>query len=130
MASTRKTKKAVKAAKTVEEAAPAEKPAGDEIVIESLKNEIASLKKQLEAAKAKKPAADKKQLEALRDENDKYLMKISELTFENARLTAQIENLKKPPTPAPKRPRTLPGQVVDPAVYGSGRTHQGYTDWN
>ena len=32
---------------------------------------------------------------ALRDENDKYLMKISELTFENAKLTSQLQQLSK-----------------------------------
>ena len=30
---------------------------------------------------------------ALQEENDKYLMKISELTFENAKLNAQIQEL-------------------------------------
>ena len=32
---------------------------------------------------------------ALQEENDKYLMKISELTFENAKLNAQIQELSK-----------------------------------
>ncbi len=32
---------------------------------------------------------------ALQEENDKYLMKISELTFENAKLNAQLQELSK-----------------------------------
>lgn len=32
---------------------------------------------------------------ALRDENDTYLMKISELTFENAKLMSQLQQLSK-----------------------------------
>ena len=36
-----------------------------------------------------------KEIKALRDENDQYLIKISELTFENANLTCQLSELEK-----------------------------------
>ena len=46
---------------------------------------------------AQKPKTNEfeKELAQLRDENDKYLMRISELTFENAKMHAELDELKK-----------------------------------
>ena len=64
--------------------------------IDALNAEIASLKKQLEEAKSSTECTKvKNECKALREEADGYLMKISELTFENANLTCQLNELKK-----------------------------------
>ena len=67
--------------------------------IDKLKSEIEDLKKQLESSKASsndvEVAVLKKECKTLRDEADGYLVKISELTFENANLTCQLDELGK-----------------------------------
>lgn len=37
----------------------------------------------------------KSELKRLRDENDKYLMRISELSFDNARMTSSMQEMEK-----------------------------------
>ena len=82
---------------------------------------------------------------ALQEENDKYLMKISELTFENAKLNAQIQELSNSKSadnyvsPALNE-RTVENQFgpsskkqVQQSLRGVNYPHQsnmGYTSWN
>jgi chromosome condensin MukBEF ATPase and DNA-binding subunit MukB len=66
--------------------------------VNELKAKIAALYKQLDVEKTR--AASKiikleDEIKALRDENDNYLMKISEITFDNARMTAELNELTK-----------------------------------
>ena len=65
--------------------------------ISSLEAEVKKLKNELKEAKDGDSEIFKlqKECKALRDEADGYLMKISELTFENANLTCQLEELGK-----------------------------------
>lgn len=65
--------------------------------VATLKEKIASLEKELADAKSSSSEMNslKKECKALRDEVDGYLMKISELTFENANLTCQLDELSK-----------------------------------
>lgn len=67
------------------------------------------------------------EMKALREENDSYLMKISELTFENARLTASAAELAKK-AEAP-RPQTQPPQPYA-NVYRNMAAANGYSSWN
>jgi len=63
-------------------------PTDDSILsLESLKEELVEAKKEISSMR--------KSLQELREENDNYLMKISELTFENAKLTSQLQELEK-----------------------------------
>ena len=69
-------------------------------VVADLTTENQALKERLaeyiqrEAASSAKGAADEK-LASLREENDQYLMRISELTFENAKLQSQLDEARK-----------------------------------
>lgn len=65
--------------------------------INSLNEENKRLQKELDDAKSSSKESSKCILEnkALRDEADGYLIKISELTFENANLTCQLDEIKK-----------------------------------
>lgn len=72
--------------------------------IDKLNAKIKSLEekcKKLENGKKDKDV-DKleKEIKSLKDENDSYLVKISELTFENAKLTCQLSELSKKPNNA------------------------------
>lgn len=72
---------------------------------------------------------EKAELEKLRDENEKMVMRMSELAFDNARMKASIQELEKQ-APA----RCAPAQAGQPAWRGnvyrdSGRIN-GYSDWN
>lgn len=60
-------------------------------------NELQTLKNMLEDkdAQVKNAATLTLQNTALREENDQYLMKISELTFENAKMNCQLQELSK-----------------------------------
>jgi predicted RNase H-like nuclease (RuvC/YqgF family) len=67
----------------------------------------------------------KKELASLQEENDKYLMRISELTFDNAKMTAKMNNTaKKLPPPAPPA-----GQRFRNVYRNSGKLN-GYSSWN
>lgn len=60
---------------------------GMEIDFDEVKPLIDSYKKDISHFKAK--------TEELRDENDSYLLKISDLTFDNAKLTSQLQEVEK-----------------------------------
>ena len=65
--------------------------------ISELNEENEKLKKELADAKdeSKEVYALKKEIEARKDEINNYLVRISELTFENANLTCQLDELSK-----------------------------------
>lgn len=67
----------------------------DENAIKKLEVQIETLKKELEAAKAESKPSIKLESEnkALREEVDNYLVKISQLTFENANLRCQLDEV-------------------------------------
>ena len=98
--------------------------------IEKLKKTIAELKTQIKEKEDKNSSSDleklKSQIIALRKEADDYLVKISELTFENAKLTCELNECKEQPksiaainikTPTLARP-TMHGYV-----------NNGYESW-
>lgn len=65
--------------------------------IAKLNDEIAKLKEKCKKLEDSNANVDvlKKEIKELRNESDGYLMKISELTFENANLTCQLSELEK-----------------------------------
>lgn len=65
--------------------------------IEKLNAEISALKAKLESSSSNesKMLSLEKELKALKDENTSHLVRISELTFENANLTCQLDELGK-----------------------------------
>lgn len=83
---------------------------------------------------------------ALQEENDKYLMKISELTFENAKLNAQIQELSKSAgngnyVPPALNERTIPNSFDNSNKKNASQhsrgvnyphlpNNMGYTSWN
>lgn len=90
---------------------------------EALKDKLAEYVQRLRDAE--QPSPD---LQKLRDENDQYLMRISELTFENAKAQAQIDQLKKQ---AAEWQKQSPGRRNSYAanVY-RGASLNGYSSWN
>lgn len=96
------------------------------------------LKNELDAAR-KEISKMKKSLKELRDENDSYLMKISELTFENAKLTSQLQEIEKSVTMAvsPTHYTTARKAVVRPShitmknqpQFANPYLQNGYQDW-
>lgn len=71
------------------------KTAADQI--HDLVEENSKLKKQLEnmPSVSSNVEALKREIKSLRDEADGYLVKISELTFENAKMSSQLDELSK-----------------------------------
>ena len=71
------------------------KTAADQI--HDLVEENSKLKKQLENMPSASSNAEalKREIKSLRDEADGYLVKISELTFENAKMSSQLDELSK-----------------------------------
>jgi uncharacterized coiled-coil DUF342 family protein len=71
------------------------KTAADQI--HDLVEENSKLKKQLEHASSQSSSSEamKREIKSLRDEADGYLVKISELTFENAKMSSQLDELSK-----------------------------------
>ena len=84
---------------------------------------------------------------ALQEENDKYLMKISELTFENAKLNAQLQELSKNANAVNNNStlkfneRTIPNMIdsskkqstrhsAKKVYYPYKADNIGYTSWN
>lgn len=61
-----------------------------EIENKELKDKVKSLEE-----KVKNASRLEKQITDLKDENDRYLVKISELTFDNANLTCQLSEIEK-----------------------------------
>lgn len=92
-----------------------------------LKTKIAEYISELESlknAKSSTPANDSSdELDALRKENDEYLMKISELTFELAKIKAQTSSPKNTSSVCPSH-----REIVNP--YNGFRNSNGYSDWN
>lgn len=107
--------------------------------IEALKSKKSTegaedLKKELELSK-KETADMRRELNDLRDENDNYLVKISELTFENAKLTSQLQEVEKTmtmsSTPTHGSSRICPstGTVKNQPKYTNPYLQNGYQDW-
>lgn len=92
----------------------------------------ANLKLQTENAELQEENAD------LQEENDKYLMKISELTFENAKLNAQLQELSKSAmnNAMPKFNESTMQNTFDNGAasknvnYPYRPNNMGYTSWN
>ena len=87
-------------------------------VIKEVFKEVPSSKDSVEIEKLKK------EISSLREENDTYLMRISELTFDNAKMTAKMNNMnvqKTSPAPAAQQFRN---------VYRNSRKLNGYSSWN
>ena len=82
-----------KMAEYVEEISALREQAKAQNVVE--KEVIKEIVKEIPAADAQEEIEKlKKELKSMQDENDKYLMRISELTFENAKMTAKMNNAK------------------------------------
>ena len=109
----------------------------DKIADES-KTALVDLRKELDAAR-KEISEMKKSLKDLREENDSYLIKISELTFENAKLTCQLQEIGKSMSMAasPTHGSLSRSQVVRPntatmqnqSKYANPYLQNGYQDW-
>jgi len=69
-----------------------------------------------------------REIKALREENDSYLMKISDLTFENAKLIAAASEAAKVQQ-TPKADQPSPSQQY-PNVYRNMAAANGYSSWN
>ncbi len=117
------------------------KTAADQI--HDLMDENAKLKKQLsDASKLSKDSASLQlEVKALRDDVDGYLLKISELTFENANLTCQLDELNNRLASngvSPNQKKFAPNNT--PPVQNGLRqprvdaynpySHNGYSSWN
>ena len=96
-------------------------------------------KKVVELEKRPSVAELEKEVKSLREENDKYLMRISELSFDNARLTASLDRATKAQRqPSSMTPgsagRQAPGGAPTSTYGGARRNHavdiNGYTTWN
>lgn len=108
-------------------------------------DEIDDLKKQLKAKPttasidSEQVAALKKEVAELKDANAKYLTKISELTFENAKMTSEIQTLKELDTPIDDCAKLDANPMHEEMakqkaqayrnVYRT-RSMNGYSDWN
>lgn len=92
-----------------------------------LKKEVEDLKKKLNESKKLLDEVEKlkKENKSLRDEADGYLVKISELTFENANLTCQLNEVKNtvPQRVAPVRATQPRRDPYNPYV------NNGYGSW-
>lgn len=103
-------------------------------------NELQTLKNMLEEkdAQVKNAATLTLQNTALREENDQYLMKISELTFENAKMNCQLQELSKQvEAKIPQNQNTFSSQNLPPNQsrnvpysYMPKRDMHGYESWN
>ena len=98
---------------------------------------VEDLKKALDAANAE-IAKLKNSAKDLRKENDDYLMKISELTFENAKMTSQLQEVKKSLSMAGAPTHGDPkSAVVKPSIatmpnqpqFANPYLQNGYQDW-
>ena len=96
-----------------------------------------ALKKALDAANSEISKLKRSEKE-LREENDSYLMKISELTFENAKMTSQLQELSKslamsasPTYRNARAPRIQPSTATIPnqPQFANPYLKNGYQDW-
>lgn len=109
--------------------------------IKSLKAELAECKKNVMSADDKRSLTEVNELKskiasleksnkALQDENDNYLMKISELTFENAKMTAKMQNAN-PAAPSDQQSQFTPSHSQMRNQFGFARpNNNGYDSWN
>lgn len=100
--------------------------------------DLIGLKKELDEAR-REIGEMRKTLRELREENDRYLIKISELTFENAKLTCQLQEIEKSmvmtavpshnqmPRKAAVRPNV--GTVTNQPQFANPYLQNGYQDW-
>lgn len=93
---------------------------------DELKEKLAEYIEKVSKLEAGQAQNGEKREKELVEENDKYLMKISELTFENAKLTAQNQQLKKDGG-APGKPMSNSNY---PNVYRNYPDSNGYVSWN
>lgn len=99
--------------------------------LNDLKNELDEARKEISEMR--------KSLKELRDENDSYLMKISELTFENAKLTSQLQEIEKSMAMAasPTHHTTARKATIHPShttiqnqpQFANPYLQNGYQDW-
>jgi len=99
---------------------------------------LVDLKHELDKARSE-IAEMRKSLKELREENDNYLMKISELTFENAKLTSQLQEIEKnmamvatPTHDGPSRKSMIqPSTAVmrNQPQFANPYLQNGYQDW-
>ncbi len=96
-----------------------------------------SLKKSLDSA-TQEVSKLKKELKELRQENDDYLIKISELTFENAKMTSRLQEIEKqaamtgvPTHGSSAKPRLKPSTATMPnqPQFANPYLQNGYQDW-
>lgn len=93
---------------------------------DTLKAKIAEYIEKLQEKPAVDPGVER-ELKELRDQNDQYLMRISELTFENAKLQSEFDTFKKRMgTDHPKENVNTP---YSHSVY-RGVALNGYSSWN
>lgn len=99
---------------------------------------LVDLKKELD--KARHDIVEmRKSLKELREENDNYLLKISELTFENAKLTSQLQEIEKSlsMSATPTHESSIRKVVVQPSTgtmknqpqFANPYLQNGYQDW-
>ena len=96
------------------------------------------LKRELDEARHE-IAEMRKSLKDLREENDNYLLKISELTFENAKLTSQLQEIEKSlaMSATPIHESSVRRAVVQPSTgtmknqpqFANPYLQNGYQDW-
>lgn len=97
----------------------------------ALKDKLAEYVEEIEALRAGEggAAVDRDaELKALRDENDSYLMKISELTFENAKLKAEAAETAKKAAGLSAKPVQRGPTYAN--VYRNAASANGYSSWN
>jgi len=88
---------------------------------EALKDKLAEYVQKLRDAQT--PGEN---VEDLRNQNDQYLMRISELTFENAKMQSQLDNLQKQAKQRETKPQR---ETYASNVYRSAAMN-GYSSWN
>lgn len=97
---------------------------------QDLTERIAQYLDEIEKLKAsKKQDEDSDMLKKLTEENDKYLMKISELTFENAKLEAKLQNLQSARS-QPRQQHVSARSSDYRNVYRTSASQNGYSSWN
>lgn len=95
------------------------------------------LKKSLDSA-TQEVSKLKKELKELRQENDDYLIKISELTFENAKMTSRLQEIEKqaamtvvPTHGSPTKSKLKPSTATmrNQPQFANPYLQNGYQDW-
>ena len=103
---------------------------GSKVEFDEVKTLIESYKKDISHFKAK--------TQELRDENDSYLLKISDLTFDNAKLTSQLQEIEKSLTMASSKShndcqsrKIAPSHttIKNQPQFANPYLQNGYQDW-